>query len=111
MPRQPNLADLLAPAPPGRVRVLLDSPISTTDDTTAAIVRHEGRIGACVDMAPAVAKRYIDSGQGRVFAPNKVFADFAAAAGVASVGLAAQHSSGLEKALKAAGIRATVHQA
>ena len=109
MKRQPTLADVLAPVPKGRVRVLLFSTISADTDAGIVRVNFRGQRGNCYDMTQSSAQRYVDSEQASYFNPAQVFATLAKTNGVKSVVMTTRGHGNAEKALKSVGIKAVAH--
>ena len=102
--RAPNIADLLAPVPRGRVRVFFRSSIAADGEGNLVRVEHDGMPGNCYDCPPAFAKGYIDSGQATRLDPDREIIGLLKAAGGSGIRVKAKHSASFLKAAKKAGL-------
>ena len=100
----PNLADMLAPVPRGRVRVHFNESVSTGFSDSLVRVQHGDIRGNCYDAKPEVAERYIAAKLAKRFDPMKGVATIMKRSGVTGVQVAHKHSAAFLAAAKKAGI-------
>ena len=100
----PNLADMLAPVPKGRVRVHFESSIATGFSESLVRVQHGDIRGNCYDALPEVADRYIKAGLAKRFNPDKGVITILERKGVNGVRVAHKHDAAFLAELKKAGV-------